>query len=148
MTPLAPRPASARGCESSVSLEYLQALYKAYEEFLQDIARVIPVIKVNWSQFRSAEEMAERIRDEYKRIANIRYIAFDGVPLTPRTPGTDPRPEGGRSGCADPDGGDTGRTPPAKPSSAFKDVGGADGEPALSTSTPRTKLVNVSDPRG
>lgn len=126
-----------------MSLEYLQALYTAYDEFLQDIARVIPVIKVNWSQFRSAEEMAERIRDEYKRIANIRYIAFDGVPLTPRSPGTDPKAEAKGSGCADPDSSESARKP-AKKSSAFS--GDGDGvDPALSTSTPRTKLVDVVD---
>jgi len=65
-----------RGCESGVSLEYLRGLYDAYEVFLQDIARVIPVIKVDYNQFRTAEEMAEKISEEYARIQNIRYVTF------------------------------------------------------------------------
>eukprot|EP01111_Echinosteliopsis_oligospora_P020038 TRINITY_DN9994_c0_g1_i1.p1 TRINITY_DN9994_c0_g1~~TRINITY_DN9994_c0_g1_i1.p1 ORF type:complete len:227 (-),score=47.28 TRINITY_DN9994_c0_g1_i1:40-642(-) len=44
-----------RDCESNISLEYLSNLYKSYEEFIQEISRVIPVIRVNWSEFRSAE---------------------------------------------------------------------------------------------
>jgi len=43
---------------------YLEGLHAAYEEFIADIARVIPVIKVNYSQFRTAEEMAEKIAAE------------------------------------------------------------------------------------
>lgn len=35
----------ARGCETGVTLEYLKLLHAGYEEFLTDIAKVIPVIK-------------------------------------------------------------------------------------------------------
>lgn len=51
----------SRDCEMGIKLEYLQGLHKAYEEFLQDISRIIPVIKVNYEQFRTADEMAEMI---------------------------------------------------------------------------------------
>jgi hypothetical protein len=131
----------SRGCESGVSLEYLRALYTAYEEFIQarlthptlpntttvtpaqasghraffflaclqrrpfdlchrfryfscvadaapgfipplslptkDIARVIPVIKVDYSKFPTAGEMAAQIKTEYQRIQNIRFITFE-----------------------------------------------------------------------
>lgn len=50
-----------RECESSISLEYLQNLHSAYEEFIQDISRIIPVIRVNYERFRTADEMAEMI---------------------------------------------------------------------------------------
>ena len=60
-----------------MSLEYLRALYTAYEEFIQDIARVIPVIKVDYSKFRTAGEMAAQIKREYQRIQNIRFITFE-----------------------------------------------------------------------
>lgn len=50
-----------RDCELGIKLEYLQDLHKAYEEFLQDISRIIPVIKVNYEQFHTADEMAEMI---------------------------------------------------------------------------------------
>ena len=51
----------ARECESTISLEYLQNLHRAYEEFMKDIARIIPVIRVNYEQFRTADEMADVI---------------------------------------------------------------------------------------
>ena len=51
----------SRECESTISLEYLTHLHGAYEEFIQDIARIIPVIRVNYEHFRTAEEMADMI---------------------------------------------------------------------------------------
>jgi len=68
-----------RDCESGITLEYLQGLHAAYEEFINDIARVIPVIKVNYSEFRTAEDMAEKIKIEYEQIANIRTVTFRGA---------------------------------------------------------------------
>ena len=50
-----------RECESTISVEYLQNLHLAYEEFLKDISWIIPVIRVNYKCFRSADEMAEMI---------------------------------------------------------------------------------------
>jgi deoxyadenosine kinase len=55
----------SRDVESGVSLEYLQALYAAYEEFVHDIARSVPVIRVDWDQFRDVGEMATVIEHEY-----------------------------------------------------------------------------------
>merc|ERR1711988_867364 len=66
-----------RECESGIPLEYLKALHAAYEVFIADIARVIPVIKVDYSRFRTAEEMAQVIKQEYAKIANIRCVTFD-----------------------------------------------------------------------
>ncbi len=54
-----------RAMESGVTLEYLSALYKGYEEFITDISRVIPVIRVDYDRFATAEEMAEMIQREY-----------------------------------------------------------------------------------
>jgi len=65
-----------RECESGIPLEYLKALHAAYEVFIADIARVIPVIKVDYSRFRTAEEMALVIKMEYAKIANIRCVTF------------------------------------------------------------------------
>ena len=50
-----------RECESTISVEYLKNLHSAYEEFIKDIARIIPVIRVNYERFRSADEMADII---------------------------------------------------------------------------------------
>ncbi len=55
----------SRGVESGITLEYLKALYAGYEEFINDISRVIPVISVDYDRFGTAEEMAEVILHEY-----------------------------------------------------------------------------------
>lgn len=67
---------SNRDCERGITLEYLQALHRAYEEFIRDISRAIPVIKVDYAKFRTTEEMALRIQREYDRIHNIRLVRF------------------------------------------------------------------------
>ena len=50
-----------RECENTISLEYLQSLHAAYEDFIKDVSRIIPVIRVNYERFHSADEMAEMI---------------------------------------------------------------------------------------
>ena len=50
-----------RECETTTSIEYLRSLHAAYEEFIKDIARIIPVIRVNYERFRTADEMADMI---------------------------------------------------------------------------------------
>lgn len=74
-----------RDCESGIPLDYLRDLYTAYEHFIADIARVIPVIKVDYSRFRTAEEMAKMIKIEYSQIANVRHVHFDRI-ITPSQP--------------------------------------------------------------
>ena len=54
-----------RGVEEGVSLEYLTALHAGYEAFIADISRVIPVIRVDYDRFATAEEMAEVIQRDY-----------------------------------------------------------------------------------
>ncbi|XP_003388493.1 PREDICTED: deoxyadenosine kinase-like [Amphimedon queenslandica] len=66
----------SRDCESSITLEYLQNLHKAYEVFIADIARIIPVIRVNYERFRTTEEMADMIVREYSKMCSIRYVDF------------------------------------------------------------------------
>jgi hypothetical protein len=67
----------ARDCETTISIEYLRSLHHAYETFITEIAKIIPVIKVDYSRFRTAEEMAAAIKREYEDIANIRHVTFD-----------------------------------------------------------------------
>ena len=64
----------SRECESSLPLEYLQKLSKAYEDFLEDVSQIIPVLRVNYSQFHTASEMAEQIQREYAKMRSIRDI--------------------------------------------------------------------------
>ncbi len=65
-----------RDVESGVSLEYLTALYEEYEIFLRDISRSVPVIRVDWDQFRDVEEMAAVIEQEYLRGSFLRRVAW------------------------------------------------------------------------
>lgn len=69
--------ARSRDCESSISLEYLRALHAGYEEFLSDISRVIPVIKVDYERFRTVNEMAEAIAQQYHEMSNIRHVRWN-----------------------------------------------------------------------
>ncbi len=57
--------ARSRGVESGISMEYLEALYAGYQEFVNDISRYIPVIQVDYDRFHTAEEMATVIEREY-----------------------------------------------------------------------------------
>lgn len=54
-----------REVENGISLEYLQALYRGYEEFIGDISRMVPVVRVDYDRFATAEEMAAVIENEY-----------------------------------------------------------------------------------
>eukprot|EP00762_Andalucia_godoyi_P005469 ANDGO_08395.mRNA.1 Deoxyadenosine kinase len=66
----------SRDCETTISIEYLRNLHAAYEEFLEDIAHVIPVLKVDYSRFRTASEMARVIRKEFTSMLNIRDVSW------------------------------------------------------------------------
>ena len=67
----------ARDVESELSLEYLQALYAEYERFIGDISRTVPVIRVDWDDFKSAEEMARMIEREYLTHSFLRSVTWD-----------------------------------------------------------------------
>ncbi len=64
----------SRGVESGIKLEYLRGLREAYEEFVADISRLIPVIRVSWEQYRDAEEMATVIEREYLGRSFVREV--------------------------------------------------------------------------
>lgn len=66
----------ARDAEVGITLEYLQQLHAGYERFIEDISKRIPVIRVDYSQFRGDEEMAAMIRDEWARLTNVRDVSF------------------------------------------------------------------------
>ncbi len=68
----------SRGVESKIELGYLQALHDGYEEFVQNISKVIPVIRIDYERFQTAEEMAEVIKREYLDASFLRRVAtFD-----------------------------------------------------------------------
>ncbi len=55
----------SREVETTITLDYLQALYSSYETFVGTISRVIPVIRVDYDRFPTTEEMAAVIQREY-----------------------------------------------------------------------------------
>ena len=66
----------SRDVESGIELSYLEALYEEYQAFIQDIARTVPVIRVNWEEYRDASEMAEMIKREYFHKSFIRNVEW------------------------------------------------------------------------
>ena len=67
-----------RGMETGVTLDYLNALYSGYQAFVEDISKVIPVIRVDYDRFATAEEMAKVIRSEYLDHSFLRQVTrFD-----------------------------------------------------------------------
>ncbi len=54
-----------RDVENTVTLDYLVSLYEGYDEFVRDISRVIPVIRVDYERFGTAEEMSRVIMRDY-----------------------------------------------------------------------------------
>lgn len=66
----------SREVESGITLAYLEALYQEYGRFIQDISRTIPVIRVDYDQFRSPEEMAAVIEREYLDASFLRQVGW------------------------------------------------------------------------
>ena len=68
----------SRDVESKIELGYLQALHDGYAEFIEDISKVIPVIRIDYERFATAEQMAEVIKREYLDASFLRRVtAFD-----------------------------------------------------------------------
>jgi deoxyadenosine kinase len=70
--------ARSRDVESKIPLAYLEALHEGYKEFLEGISKVIPVIRIDYEKFATAEEMAEVIKREYLDASFLRRVtSFD-----------------------------------------------------------------------
>ncbi len=64
----------SRGCETGISIEYLSLLYKNYEDFVTEISRLIPVIRVGYNEFWATEDIAAAITREYTQSSFLRRI--------------------------------------------------------------------------
>jgi len=64
-----------RGVESGITVDYLTRLHGSYEEFLAEISRLIPVLRVRWDEFWEVERLAEAITREYHRGSFLREVA-------------------------------------------------------------------------
>lgn len=72
----------SRDIEQKIELGYLQALHEGYREFIANISKVIPVIRVDYERFATAEEMADVIRREYLDVSFLRNVTrFDPAAL-------------------------------------------------------------------
>lgn len=78
-----------RDCEAGIPLDYLKGLHQAYEEFISEISRIIPVIRVNYSEFRTATEMAEMVAREYASMTSVRHVTFHPSPSSPSSAAED-----------------------------------------------------------
>jgi deoxyadenosine kinase len=68
----------SRDIESKIELGYLQALHDGYQEFIENISKVIPVIRIDYERFQTAEQMAEVIKREYLDASFLRRVTtFD-----------------------------------------------------------------------
>ena len=65
----------SRGCETGITAEYLTMLRGGYEEFLEDIAKLIPVIRVRWDEYWKVDELAEAISREYAETSFLRQLS-------------------------------------------------------------------------
>ena len=63
-----------RPCEASITLEYLQALHAGYDAFIAEISRVIPVIRVNWTDFKDPKDVALVIQRKWREMTNVHRI--------------------------------------------------------------------------
>ena len=66
----------SRDVETGITLDYLRALHAEYERFLQDISRTVPVIRVDWDDFRDPEEMARVVEREYLNGSFLREVRW------------------------------------------------------------------------
>ncbi len=67
----------SRDVETGISLEYLEALYQGYDDFVNEISRTIPVVRVDYDRFRTADEMAVAIEQEYIKGSFLREVNWD-----------------------------------------------------------------------
>jgi deoxyadenosine kinase len=65
-----------RDVETGITMEYLTALYNEYDSFIKSISNTIPVVRVDWDQFRTVEEMAAAIEREYLNASFIRNVTW------------------------------------------------------------------------
>ena len=66
----------SRDVENGITLEYLTALYAEYELFIADIARSVPVIRVDWDRFRDVNDIAAVIEREYLSSSFLRDVQW------------------------------------------------------------------------
>lgn len=67
----------SRDCESTIPLSYLEKLKKGYDEFIVTISKTVPVIRVNYSDFKSGNEIVEVIKKKWTKMRSIFNVGFE-----------------------------------------------------------------------
>lgn len=65
-----------RHCERTITLEYLRALHTSYTQFIAEISRVIPVIRVDWDEFHDTKRVAAAILACFDDIKGVHDISM------------------------------------------------------------------------
>lgn len=52
-----------RECEHGITLEYLSDLRNNYEEWLKDINKKIPVVRIDWNNFGDTKDVVKKIKE-------------------------------------------------------------------------------------
>lgn len=60
-----------RECERGIDLDYLCKLDEEYDRFVAEIARTIPVLRIDYNDFASVDAMAEAVRDFYNNLGCV-----------------------------------------------------------------------------
>ncbi len=53
-----------RGAEEGLPLEYLKSLFVGYEGFIAEIKQFVPVLTIDWSEFRSTDEVVTLLNEQ------------------------------------------------------------------------------------
>mgnify|MGYP000250254638 CR=1 FL=1 len=64
----------ARNVEAGIPMAYLELLHRGYEEFIADISRSIPVIRVPWEEFHETEEVVKLVQETYLKESFLREV--------------------------------------------------------------------------
>lgn len=62
--------------EQGITLEYLQRLGLAYEDFLLEVSKTVPVIRVDWSTFQDTNLVVDKIIEARAKIHNVFRVSF------------------------------------------------------------------------
>lgn len=65
-----------RECEKGITLDYLRALHNAYNEFIKEISKTIPVIVIKYDKFYDVNDIANSINEKYREMQSIKVINF------------------------------------------------------------------------
>lgn len=55
----------SRDCEKNIPLEYLENLKMGYEDWLKDVEKRIPVVRIDWNEFQDTKKVIEIINKKF-----------------------------------------------------------------------------------